>query len=78
MAINEIITDRDQIHDQIYGQLADRLSTQLPQVGEPAGACGCGCCGPEETAAPTRGEEIAELRRLRDQIDERLTELEAR
>lgn len=74
MAINEVTGE----HEEIYKQLAERLSDELPQAGEPAGACGCGCCGPEETVAPTRGEEIAELRRLRDQIDDRLTELEAR
>lgn len=48
------------------------IEIDLPQVG----GCGCGCCGPEEGVAPTRGEEIAELKRLRDAIDERLGELD--
>lgn len=54
--------------------------TELPQAGADdvaAGACACGCCGPEEGVAPTRGEEIVELRRLRDAIDQRLEELGA-
>lgn len=34
--------------------------------------CGCQCCNPPQT----RDEEVARLRQLRDDIDERLSELE--
>jgi hypothetical protein len=36
--------------------------------------CGCACCAPVDR---TRDEEIAELRELRDAVEQRLAELEA-
>lgn len=36
--------------------------------------CGCDCCAPRELS---RGEEIAELRQVRDSADERLKQLDA-
>lgn len=41
------------------------------------GSCGCGCCGPpDEQETLSRQEEIAELRRLREETERRLAELE--
>ncbi len=41
--------------------------------GEAACRCGCSCC----SAAQNREDEVAELRRLRDSVEERLAELGA-
>lgn len=46
--------------------------TQVTQAAEPCG-CGCECC----SAAPkTTDEEIADLQRLRDNVDQRLAQLQ--
>lgn len=37
-------------------------------------SCGCECCAPGQQKSPA--EEATELRRLREQIDQRLTELD--
>ena len=47
--------------------------TKVTNAAEPCG-CGCECCG---AASVAREDEIAELRRLRDSVDQRLAELQA-
>lgn len=46
--------------------------TQVTQAAEPCG-CGCECCG---DAPKTTDEEIADLQRLRDNVDQRLAQLQ--
>ena len=41
-----------------------------------AAPCSCGCCGTEPVAPATREERVAELRALRDNIDQELAELD--
>lgn len=47
------------------------VTTEVTEAAEPCG-CGCQCCNRPQS----RDEEVARLRQLRDDIDERLSELE--
>lgn len=47
------------------------VTTEVTEAAEPCG-CGCRCCNPPQS----RDEEVTRLRQLRDDIDERLSELE--
>ncbi|MDQ6615532.1 MAG: hypothetical protein M3083_12510 [Actinomycetota bacterium] len=42
-------------------------------VGSASAPCSCGCCGPQPAS---KEERLAELRSLRDSIDQQLAELE--
>jgi hypothetical protein len=44
--------------------------------GSGASPCSCGCCGTEPAAPATKEQRVAELRALRDNIDQELAELD--
>lgn len=55
--------------------IIDDTVEREPTTTTVSGGCGCGCCGPVEPKP--RSQEIAELRQLKEQAEQRLAELQA-